>query len=246
MVALSIKRQTMSAFFSTFVANAPDEDGDIGLDTELTVTNGTEQSVSQVQYKVWYSDPDGFVFEECDSYEDVFLAPGDSHTITPWGRVNQRDLAGSAIKVRGIGKFARRDFRLLGEVTIPAEGASTRLSTSLDLGWTSGPLSILVSRSAPDADGDFSMDFKALIENQSNQYLKVVTLKGQLIDADGVEIQNDETEREIPPESAVLYSSSFYNAKAAQLEGAKALFSLKALIPVASFEATETTEVGEE
>jgi uncharacterized protein YcfL len=236
----------MSAFFSTFVANAPDEDGDIGVETELTVANETEHPIYQVQYKIWYSDQDGVTFEESDSYDDVFLAPGDSHTITPWGRVNKRDLVGSAVKVRGVGKLARRDFLLLGEVAIPAAGSSTRLTTNLDFSWNSGPLSVIVSRSAPDADGDFNLEFKALIENQSNQYLKVVTLKGQLIDADGVEIQNDETEREIPPETAVLYSSSFYNSKSGQLEGAKALFSLKALIPVGSFEATETTEVGEE
>lgn len=236
----------MSAFFSTFVANEPDEDGDIGFDTELTVTNETDQPTYQVQYKIWYSDPDGATFDESDSYDDVFLAPGDQHTISPWGRVNQRDLNGSTISVRGLGRLARRDFRVLGEVDIPGPGESARLQASLDLGWNSGPLTVLVSRSAPDGDGDFSLEFKALIENTSSQFLKAVTLKGQLIDAEGVEIQNDETEREIPPESAVLYSSSFYNAKATQLSGAKAIFSLKALIPVAAFDASETAEVGEE
>lgn len=236
----------MSAFFSTFVANEPDEDGDIGFDTELTVTNETDQPIYQVQYKIWYSDPDGATFEESDSYDDVFLAPGDQHTISPWGRVNQRDLNGSTISVRGLGRLARRDFRVLGEVAIPGPGESARLQASLDLGWNSGPLTVLVSRSAPDGDGDFSLEFKALIENTSSQFLKAVTLKGQLIDAEGVEIQSDETEREIPPESAVLYSSSFYNAKAGQLSGAKAIFSLKALIPVATFDASETAEVGEE
>ena len=236
----------MSAFFSTFVANAPDEDGDIGFETELTVTNETEQPVYQVQYKVWYSDPSGATFEESDSYDDVFLSPGDSHTISPWGRVNERDLQGTSVIARGIGKLTRRDYRVLGEVAIPTAGESTRLSTQLELDWFSGPLTVLVSRTAPDGDGDFSLEFKALIENQGDQYLKCVVLKGQLIDSEGVEVQNDETEREVPPQSAVLYSSSFYNAKAGQLEGAKAIFSLKALIPVASFEATETTEVGEE
>ena len=49
----------MSAFFTTFVANEPDEDGDIGFDTELTVTNETEQPVYQIQYKIWYRDPGG-------------------------------------------------------------------------------------------------------------------------------------------------------------------------------------------
>lgn len=236
----------MSAFFSTFVANEPDEDGDIGFDTELTVTNETDQPIYQIQYKIWYRDPGGATFEESDSYEDVFLAPGDQHTISPWGRVNQRDLTGQTISVRGVGRLARRDFRVLGEVAIPAAGESARLTADLDLGWSSGPVTLLLSRTTLDGDGDFSLDFKALIENASSQYLKVVTLKGQLIDAEGVEIQNDETERELPPETAVLYSSGFYNAKAGQLEGAKAIFSLKALIPLASFDASETAEIGEE
>jgi hypothetical protein len=236
----------MSAFFSTFVANEPDEDGDISFDTELTVTNETDQPVYQIQYKIWYLDSEGATFEESDSYEDVFLAPGDQQTISPWGRVNQRDLNGNSISVRGVGCLTRRDFRLLGEVAIPAAGESVRLRSDLGLGWSSENLTILVSRSAPDGDGDFSLEFKALIENKSSQFLKVVSLKGQLIDAEGVEIQNDETEREIPPESAVLYSSSFYSTKASQLEDAKAIFSLKALIPLSVFDALETTELSEE
>lgn len=237
----------MSAFFSTFVANEPDEDGDIRFETGLTVTNATDQPIHQVQYKIWYSDPDGATFEENDSYDDVFLAPGDQHTLSPWGSVNQRDLNGSTISVRGLGRLARRDFCVLGDVAIPGPGESTRLQTSLDFGWSSGPLTVLVSRSAPDGDGDFNLEFKALIQNISSQFLKAVTLKGQLIDAEGVEFQSNETEREIPPESAVLYSSSFgYNAKAGNVNGAKAIFSLKALIPVATFDASETTEVGGE
>lgn len=233
----------MTAFFSTFVANEPDEDGRIGCETELNVINETDQPVHQVEHKIWYCDPDGATFEECEGYDDVFLAPGDKHTINPWGSVNHRDLNGSVISVRAHGRLARREFRVLGEVAIPYPGESARLQASLDLDWNSSPLTILISR---DPDGDQSLEFKALIENTSSQFLKAVILKGQLIDAEGVEIQSHETQREIPPESAVLYSSSFYNAKAGQLDGARAIFSLKAMIPVASFEAIESTEIDEE
>ncbi|MEI7951966.1 MAG: hypothetical protein WCH37_04715 [Synechococcaceae cyanobacterium ELA182] len=235
----------MSAFFTTFIPNEPDADGEIGIDAELTVTNDTDQPVYQIQYKVWYSDPDGTTIWGEEAYEDVYLPPGDSRTISTYRIVNQRDLSGRLIKVRGLGCLARRDFRLLGDVSIPPAGDSTRLSAQLDLDWTSGPLTLLVSRSVPDGDGDFSLEFKILIENQSSQFLKAVILKGQLIDAEGVEIQTVETYREIPPEEAVFYSSSFSDAKLAQLERAKAIFSLKALIPVAAFEATETAELGE-
>jgi len=237
----------MTAFFSNLFANEPDEDGDISFDTELTITNNTDQPVYQIQYKIWLSDPEGATFDVTDSYEDVFLSPGDGYTISSSGRANQRDLLGdgSSILVRGIGCLARRDFRLLGEVPIPGPGESARLKTSLDLGWSSGPLVVLVSRSATDEEGDIRLEYKVLIENTSTQFLKVVTIKGQLVDAGGVEIQNDETEQEVPPETAVFYSSNFYGAKAGQLDGAKAIFSLKALIPVATFDANETTEVGE-
>ncbi len=237
----------MTAFFSNLFANEPDEDGDISFDTELTITNNTDQPVYQIQYKIWLSDPEGATFDVTDSYEDVFLSPGDGYTISSSGRANQRDLLGdcSSILVRGIGCLARRDFRLLGEVPIPGPGESARLKTSLDLGWSAGPLVVLVSRSATDEEGDIRLEYKVLIENTSTQYLKVVTIKGQLVDAGGVEIQNDETEQEVPPETAVFYSSNFYGAKAGQLDGAKAIFSLKALIPVATFDANETTEVGE-
>ena len=235
----------MTAFFSNLFANEPDEDGEITFDTELTVTNDTDQPIYQIQYKIWLSDPEGATFELTESYEDVFLSPGDGYTISSYGRANERDLHGSSILVRGIGCLARRDFRLLGEVPIPGPGESARLHTSLDLGWTSGPLVVLVSRSAVDENGQFMLEYKALIENTSTQFLKVVTFKGQLIDAGGVEIQSDQTDQEVPPQTAVIYSNSFYGVKAGQLDGAKAIFSLKAMIPVATFDASETTEVGE-
>lgn len=235
----------MTAFFSSLFANEPDDDGDISFDTELTVTNDTDQPVYQIQYKIWYSDPEGATFDVTDSYEDVYLSPGDQYNVSVCGRANERDLQGSSILVRGIGCLARRDFQLLGEVPIPGPGESARLKTSLDLGWSSGPLVVLVSRSATDGDGDFRLEYKVLIENTSTQFLKVVTIKGQLIDAGGVEIQNDENEQEVPPETAVFFSSNFYGAKAGQLDGARAIFSLKALIPVVTFDANETTEVGE-
>ena len=82
--------------------------------------------------------------------------------------------------------------------------------------------------------------------NASSKHLKVVILKAQLIDAEGVEIESNENSQEIPAESFVLYNNNFYSAKAAQLEGAKAIMSLKAMIPVASFDARETTEIGKE
>jgi len=232
----------MTAFFSNLFANEPDDDGDIRFDTELTVTNDTDQPIYQIHYKIWLSDPEGATFELTESYEDVFLSPGDGYTISSYGRANERYLHGSSILVRGIGYLARRDFRLLGEVPIPGPGESARLKTSLDLGWSAGPLVVLVSRSVTDEEGDIRLEYKALIENTSTQFLKVVTIKGQLIDAAGVEIQNDETEQEVPPETAVFYSSNFYGSKAGELDGAKAIFSLKALIPVATFDANETTE----
>ena len=236
----------MTAFFSTFVAQEPDEDGEIAFETELKVTNDTDQPIHQIQYKIWYSDPEGAIFEETESYDDVFLTLGDEHAISPWGRGNIRYLNGRFIGVRGVGCLARRDFRLLGEVFIPAAGESARLKTELDLGWTSGPLTVLVSRSVPDSDGDFSLEYKVLIENASSKHLKVVTLKAQLIDAEGVEIESNEISQEIPAESFVLYNSSFYSAKASQLEGAKAIISLKAMIPVSTFDVNETAEIGKE
>ena len=233
----------MSAFFSTFVANAPDDDGDISLDTELTVTNDTDQCIHQIQFKIWFRDDNEFTLGETDGYEDVYLAPGNSHTFSPWGRINQRELSSGSIGVRGLGSLARRDFRLLGEIPIPAAGESRRLTADLSLSWNAKPIKILVARSTLDGDGDFRLEFKALIENTSNQFLKVVTLKAQLIDAEGVEIQNDETEREIPAGTGTFFESNFYNVNSSQLEGAKAIFSLKALIPVDVFDITETAGI---
>lgn len=233
----------MSAFFSTFTAGEPDDDGDISTEVELTVTNTSSVPIYQVQYRMWFLGDQDICFDENDSYEDVFLAPGDSTTISPWGRVNQRDLQEASISVRAVGQLCRREYIKLGELEIPATGESARLHQQVAFDWYQGPLTVLFSRTEPDSDGDFSLEFKCLIHNQTSRHLKSITLKAQLLDADGVEIESSESEEEIHAETAKLISGSFWRPKAGQIEGGKVIIALKALVPAERFEASETTDL---
>lgn len=235
----------MSAFFSTFAAGEPDDDGDISTEVELNVTNDTLENIYRVNYRIWFLGDENACFEECDSYEDVFLAPGDSTAISPWGRVNQRDVKESALSARASGDLCRRDFAILGKVAVPRPGESVRCQRQVEFDWYTGPLTAVISCTEPDSDGDFSIEYRCLITNKGHKHLKAVEVKAQLIDADGVEIDTSDCQEEIAATSAKLINGSFWRPKARQIEGATAVLCLKALVPVETFEASETTEIGD-
>lgn len=235
----------MSAYFSTFSAGEPDDDGDLRTEVELSVTNDTSQPIYRINYRMWFMGEDNACFEENDSYEDVYLAPGDNTTISPWSRINQRDVKETSLSIRAAGELCRRDFTPLAVVEIPGPGESVRNKKQVSFDWYSGPLTLVFTRTEPDSDGDFNLEFRCLIPNTSSRHLKSVAIKAQLLDAEGVEIDNSESEEEIAADSAKLINGSFWRPKARQLEGAKAILTLKALIPVDRFEASETTEIGD-
>ena len=65
-----------------------------------------------------------------------------------------------------------------------------------------------------------------------------------ILDADGVEVTTQDAVHWINPESSMMLSGSFWNPPSAgQLEGATAIFALKAFVPVDRFDASETTEI---
>lgn len=234
----------MPAFFNSLSVGEPDEDGDIRVEGDLVITNETSTPVYQVQYKLLYLGADTACLYEEESYEDAFVAPGDSTTVSTWNRINQRDVTEPTIDLRAIGALCRRDFVRLGEIAMPESGESVRLSTQVDFDWYSGPLTLIFSRTEPDSDGDFNLEFKCLVDNKTDQLLKAM-LKAQIIDAEGAEIETSDTEEDIRGGSAKLLSGSFWRPKAGQLEGGKVLFSLKALMPIDSFDVRETADLSD-
>lgn len=234
----------MAAFFSNISAGEPDEDGDIRIEGDLEINNEASFPVYHVQYRLHYIDPDAACLQEEETYEDVYIAPGDSGTINTYNHINQRDVKHSTIDLRAAGAVFRRDFVRLGEIAMPGPGESTRLTQQLDTEWHSGALTVIFSRTEPDSDGDFSLDFKCLVDNKADQQIKVM-LKAQIIDADGAEIETSDTEEDVRASSPKLLTGSFWRPKASQLEGGKVLFSLKGLMPIDLFDIRETVDLSD-
>lgn len=242
----------MSAFLSTFSAGEPDDDGDISTELEITVTNESSQPVHRIQYRSWLSGDEGACVDESDSYEDVYLAPGDATTFSPgWSRVHVRDASQGSIGVRIQGELCRRDFVKLGELEMPGPGESVRLQKNVDFEWYSGSLLLLLTWTEPDSDGDFNLEFKCLVPNTSGQRLNSVMIKTQLLDAEGVEIETSDSEDQLPAlengafgQAAKLFTGTFWRPKARQLEGGKVVVSLRALVPIDRFEVEGSTDIG--
>ncbi|QPN66571.1 hypothetical protein [Synechococcus sp. CBW1006] len=236
----------MAAFFSTFTASEPDDDGDIITEVELTITNGTPGPIHRIYFRSLLLGDQDACFEGVDSYEDAFLAPAESSTISLGSSVNQREVQESSISIKATGQLCRRDYALLGELPIPEPGESMRLHQQPNFDWCNKSLTVFFSRTETDSDGDFNLEYKCLIGNVGTQHLKSVIFRAVLIDSEGIEIEDKEHEEEIQAESSIFISDYFYRPKASQLVGGKVIFSIKALVPVERFEASETTSLADD
>lgn len=234
----------MPAFFNGISVGEPDETGGIRVEGDLVITNETSSPVYQVQYRLLYMGSEAACLYEEHNCEDLYISPGDSTTVSTWNPINQREVAESTINVRATGVLFRRDFVRVGEIAIPAPGESARLTTQVDTDWHAGSMTIIFSRTEPDSDGDFSLEFKCLVENKSDQQVKVM-LKAQMIDAEGAEIETSDTEDDVRANSPKLLTGSFWRPKAGQLEGGKVFFSLKALMPIDSFDVRESVDLSD-
>lgn len=234
----------MPAFFNGISVGKPDEDGDIRVEGDLVITNETSSPVYQVEYRLLYMDSEAACLYEEEACADVYISPGDSTTISTWNRINQRDVTESTIDVRATGELCSRDFVRVGEIAIPAPGESARLTTQIDTDWHAGSMTIIFSRTEPDSDGDFSLEFKCLVENKSDQQVKV-KLKAQMIDAEGAEIETTEAWGEVRVNSPKLLTESFWRPKTGQLQGGKVFFSLMGLMPIDSFDVRESVNLSD-
>lgn len=187
---------------------------------------------------------EGICFYENEDTQDTFLPQGESTILVQEAMAHQRELQETRFTFRSSGYLCRRDYAVLGELSVPGPGQSSRLQKRLSFDWCSESLSLIMSRSEHDSDGNSEMEFKSLISSSCRYLLPHVEIRAVILDADGVEVTTQDAVVSINPESSTMLSDSFWNLPiGGQLEGAKVIFALKAFVPVDRFDACETTEI---
>lgn len=236
----------MTAFFRTLTAHAPDDDGDVRATIELSVINSTSALIHRIQHKTWMLGDEDICFCEYEDSQDIFLPPGESTILEPGLMVHQREIQESRLTFRSSGYLCRRDYAVLGELSVPGPGQSSRLQKRLSFDWCSESLSLIMSCSEYDSNGTSEMEFKSLISSSCRYLLPHVEIRAVILDSDGVEVTTVDAIDRINPESSMMIRGGFWHSPSdGHLEGATAIFALKAYVAVDHFDASETTEIAQ-
>jgi len=226
----------MSISIISSTSNPPDSEGNISIESSIELCNETDSDIYRIRYKSFIEN-NSVCLSWDDSYEDVFLKKGETYELTPYGNLYERDLTSQEIKFSIQCCFLKREYIPIGEISLPMVGEAHRLRKEINSNWCGNEINIIISRGDYDSDGNSSLEYKCLIKNTTNEFLKDLELKSKLIDEYGAEIENSDSSCEIPPKEKYLIESSFWRLNESQLVNAKLIFAIKAYLPVIKEEA---------
>ena len=229
----------MSISILSSTGNSPDSEGNISVETSIEICNETDSDIYRIRYKSFIENNNVCLY--CtDSYEDLFLKKGDTYEFSPYGNLNERDLTSQEINSCIHCCFLKREYIPIGEIGLPMAGEAYRLRKEINSNWGGNEINIIISRADYDSDGNSRLEYKCLIKNTTNEYLKDIELKSQLIDEYGAEIENSDSSCEIPPQEKYLIEGSFWRLNESQLANAKIIFAIKAYLPVVNEETQDS------
>ncbi len=232
----------MSISIISSSSNPPDSEEGISIDSSIEICNETDSDIYRIRYKTFIENNNVCLYWN-DSYEDVFLKKGETYEFSPYSNLNERDLTSQEINFSIQCCSLKREYIPIGEISLPMVGEAYRLKKEINSNWGGNEINIIISRADYDSDGNSTLEYKCLIKNTTNEYLKDIELKCQLIDEYGAEIENSDSSCEIPPKEKYLIEGSFWRLNESQLANAKLIYAIMAYLPVVKEETQDSFHI---
>lgn len=203
-----------------FTLEAPDSDGEMRPETEVEITNATDETIRQIRHTTVFLGHDGgpINFNTRNS-EDVALDPGESTTISPYGWLKGSATAGGRDDVTMVttARLMKRNFIKLGSIDTPAVGSSASKVVTVDSDLIESEVMINVSVDKPDDDGDCRTEVRVLVKNATGNFMEDAQVKVQLIDEEDAQIEDTYCDEHIPANGQGMFDLSFWGVKKSQL-----------------------------
>ena len=213
-------RKPLMIEVTEFKLGAPDSDGDMRPDTNVNITNTTDETIRQVRHSTAFLGHDGGpVSFNTRNTEDVTLDPGETTSISPYGYLKSVATAGGRddVKMVSSARLMKRDFIKLGSVDTPAPEKSVSKTMSVGSDVIEGDVLVSVLVTKPDDDGESYVEVKVLMKNATDQFIEEAQVKAQLIDEEDAQIDDSYTEENIPANGYGMFETSFYGLKKSKL-----------------------------
>ena len=220
----------MTIHINTFTVAEPEGDGDMSCSLEAEIVNGTAHDVRMVKICTVFYNRDGAAFAASDDNHDVRLEPGEAACLmigAPWLPSRYCGEEGNDIVCVAKAVLYRREYLKLGEISLPQDHeVSVTLRKAVESDSLDGDILVLLSRTAPDSDGDVMVEARCGVANKSNQRLDTVLLKAEVLDEDDSVVESGESTLSLDPGSFGLHELSTSYVKPGLLKSSRVRLSL--------------------
>mgnify|MGYP001349095029 CR=1 FL=1 len=231
---------------NSFALTKPDSDNEMCSEMESELTNEGQEDIRLIKMDTILTNADGVgVAVSIDDEEEIRIRPGDTEIFSPGLPWVKTEIAGTddpaAIKAEVYASFYRREFIKLGEMDCPADHETpVMMKADATIGGVSQSLVVMASRTEPDEDDESTVEVRCIIRNTTDMPLEKVSLKAELVDDEGAEIDECESAQEIRGGGISCLDPGFWNQSVSELKNARIKLSLAVFTPVDRVMATAT------
>jgi hypothetical protein len=221
---------------SRFTLAEPDSDGDMRLEFEVAGENPTDHEVRLLRLTSCFSAPDGSMFSEHTSDEELRIETGEEYSIKVghnWLKAVYFGGAPQLVTARAFATMYRREMTRLGEIAIPAEpGQLCRLHKEVDSSCLASDIRVLMVREDSEDEGTSTLTFRCGVNNTSESHIEHMVLKADLVDEDDAVLESDQTALSASPGVSRIFESQIWGVRRSQLKRARLRLSLAVYVPV--------------
>ena len=218
-----------------FKIDAPDQDGDMGKDLTIEITNTTKEEIHQLRCEtIFFGHDGGPVLYDHETVE-VNLDKGDSTNFSPWGHIRSTATSGNRddVKIRSSVRLMKRDLLDFGIFDIPLPGEKTCNFITSESKLIDSDLIIDITVRDPDDENGCPVEIKMLMKSASDLFYESARALFSMTDKKSSEIDSNYCDANITVRGNGIFEAHLY-AKKSKLKDASVSVKLELYSEAAS------------
>ena len=199
----------------------------VNYSLEMSAQNDSDSTVELVQSHVILFNSDGQAIASSIEDGEAFIDAGESAELShSAGNFESKEIVGDLdnTEVHVISRLCKTSYAELPPVEIVGKPNSLQkadLSQPINVDGILSVTGLCAWLSAPDEDGDSSLNVRIAVNNLTDSHQYKCRVKGKIIGSNGRELNESESDEELACNASSLIECGFWGLKPKQLTGAK-------------------------
>lgn len=199
----------------------------VNYSLEMSAQNDTDSTVELVQSHVILFNSDGQAIASSIEDGEEFIDAGESAELSvSAGYLEGKEVVGDLenTEVHVVSRLCKASYAELPPVEIvnkPNSLQKADVSQPINVDGILSVTGLCAWLSAPDEDGESSLNARIAVNNLTDSHLYKCRVKGKIIGSNGRELSESESDEELAGNASSLIECGFWGLKPKQLTGAK-------------------------